>query len=98
MDRYTVIGVDYEVDLSFEFAIHYIKDKLNKTTALFYLIRCAFAHGCFSLYEENERYFVFENFHNNKSKGRAVLKESTLFKLRDLVNESTEELKNRRYK
>lgn len=92
-DRYASVGIDQGTDLSFEFAFHYVKDKLNPTTSLYFFIRCAFAHGCFNIYEKNgERYYMLENFHDGNSKGRAVLKRSTLLMLRDLVIETTEEL------
>lgn len=91
-DRYAGLGVNVEADLSFEFALHYVKEKLNKTTGLYYFIRCSFAHGCFSVYGDNPRYYMLENLHDGRSKGRAVLKGSTLLTLRDLVNETTEEL------
>ncbi len=91
-DRYAGIGVHFETDLSFEFALHYVKDKLNPTTGLYYFIRCSLAHGGFSVYGDNTKYYMLENIHDGKSKGRAVMKESTLLTLRDLVNETTEEL------
>lgn len=66
-------------DCSFEFAVHTVKDGLNKTEALFYLIRNGFAHGGFRISEYNsEAYYVFESRDKGKLKGRAILKESTL--------------------
>lgn len=86
-DRYAGEGIWESVDFSFEFAYHYVKEGLNQATALYYMIRCAFAHGCFSIHDNNgEIYYMFENFHDNQSKGRAVLKESTLFTLRDIID------------
>ena len=73
-------------DCSFEFAVHTVKSGLNKTEALFYFIRNAFAHGGFkaSVYK-GEKYYVFENRQDQQLKGRAILKESTLLYWRSLL-------------
>ncbi|MBR3328157.1 MAG: hypothetical protein IKG22_12630 [Atopobiaceae bacterium] len=66
-------------DCSFEFAVHTVKDGLNKTEALFYLIRNAFAHGGFRVSGyEGKKYYVFENRQGCIVKGRAILEEQTL--------------------
>jgi hypothetical protein len=66
-------------DCSFEFAVHAVKNDLNDTQSLFYLIRNSFAHGGFRICHYNgERYFVFENREKGRLKGRAIFKEHTL--------------------
>lgn len=71
---------------SFEFAVHNQKDGHNKTEALFYLIRNAFAHGGFRINEyEGQRFYVFENRHDGKIKGRAIFQEKTLLSWIDIV-------------
>lgn len=66
-------------DCSFEFAVHTVRDGLNKTEALFYLIRNSFAHGGFRKHKyEGEIYYAFENQNNGMLKGRAIFREQTL--------------------
>lgn len=73
-------------DCSFEFAVHTVKDKSNKTEALFYLIRNGFAHGGFRINKyQSEIYYVFESCDKGKLKGRAILKESTLKNWMEIV-------------
>ena len=73
-------------DCSFEFAIHSIRSGLNKTEALFYLIRNGFAHGGFRVCSyRGEKYFVFESTDRGTLKGRAVLKQDTLLAWMKLV-------------
>lgn len=73
-------------DCSFEFAVHTIKSGLNKTEALFYLIRNGFAHGGFRICKfNNEMFYVFETKQKDKLKGRAILKEKTLLKWAKLI-------------
>ena len=68
-----------DYNCSFEFAVHTVKHGLNKTEALFYLIRNSFAHGGFRISKyEGERYYVFENRQGDVLKGRAIFKEQTL--------------------
>ena len=73
-------------DCSFEFAVHTVKSGFNKTEALFYFIRNAFAHGGFkkSSYK-NANYYVLENRQDGALKGRAILKESTLLRWRKIL-------------
>ena len=67
-----------KLDFSREFAIH-SNNKNSKTKSFFYTIRCAFAHGRFSYSKYNkEIYYLLENEHNNKIKGRILIKEKTL--------------------
>ncbi len=64
---------------SFEFAVHTVKGGLNKTEALFYLIRNSFAHGGFKTSKcKGITYYVFENRQGDQIKGRAVIRESSL--------------------
>ena len=68
----------------FEYAIYkYKKSSFKKTERFFYYIRCALAHGAFCIHtHDNEKYYCFENIHNNSKKmilnARMVLKEKTL--------------------
>lgn len=73
-------------DCSFEFAIHSVKEGLNKTEALFYLIRNGFAHGGFNKSKyKNEYFYAFENRQGSTLKGRAVLREATLLAWKEAV-------------
>lgn len=75
-------------DCSFEFAVHTVKDGLNKTEGLFYFIRNAFAHGGFRTSEyDGETFYAFENRNGGCLKGRAVIKESTLLAWRKILSE-----------
>jgi len=83
-------------DCSFEFAIHTVKDGLNKTEALFYLIRNGFAHGGFRLCEfGGETFYVFESKDRSKLKGRAILREKTLLAWMQIVLEGPAGLSKR---
>lgn len=92
MDRYAAIGAFDGTECNGEFALHYIRDGLSKTTSLYFFIRCALAHGCFNIVSNGENYYIFENMHDETSKGRAVIKESTLRTLMSVVTELTDEL------
>lgn len=73
-------------DCSFEFAVHTVKEGLNKTEALFYLIRNGFAHGGFRICKyKGETFYAFESNDKGKLKGRAVLKEETLLSWIDVL-------------
>ena len=66
-------------DDSYEFAIHVVKEGLNKTEALFYFIRNSFAHGGFKTSKcKGSIYYVLENRLDGQLKGRAVIREKTL--------------------
>ena len=79
-------------DCSFEFAIHTIKDGLNKTEGLFYFIRNAFAHGGFATSSfKGEKYYVLENRQGSKLKGRAVIREATLLNWIKIVEKGPRE-------
>lgn len=79
-------------DCSFEFAIHAIKDGLNKTEGLFYFIRNAFAHGGFATSSfKGEKYYVLENRQGSKLKGRAVIRETTLLNWIKIVEKGPRE-------
>ena len=78
-------GIFNSVKLPREFAIHTAHNNSN-TEGLFYAIRCAFAHGAFSLHTcSGERYYFFENKDRDKYKGRIVIKESSLISIIDTV-------------
>lgn len=69
------------LDLSKEFAIH-SNNKKTKTKSFFYTIRCAFAHGAFGICKhKKDKYYLLENVHNNKLKGRILIKEKTLLEI-----------------
>lgn len=80
-------------DPHFEMLI-YIKDSsLGKTKTVFYFIRNAFAHGSFSVFNNNGKpVYYLENKYKNKVKGRFRLKESTLLRWIELFNSSPSEL------
>lgn len=64
-----------------ECAIHTINGKhcTGNTDSLFYTIRCAFAHGSFSIHTHNgDTFYLLENRDGSKLKGRLVVKEETL--------------------
>ena len=66
-------------DDSYEFAVHTVKKGLNKTEALFYLIRNSFAHEGFKTSKfKGITYYVFENRQGDQMKGRAVIRETSL--------------------
>lgn len=72
-----------------EIAIH-TASRENKTASLFYAIRCAFAHGSFSIHTYNkEKYYFIENRDGNKLKARLILKEETLLGWANLVERMT---------
>ena len=80
------------VDFSKEIAIHTENSKysLRRTASLFYAIRCAFAHGGFSIHKcSKERYYLLENFDAGRIKARLVLKEETLIKWIEIVEKGT---------
>lgn len=73
------IGMLQSYECGNEFAVHTVKTELNKTEALFYLIRNSLAHGSFRISKHNnETYYVFESRQGEQLKGRAIIKESTL--------------------
>lgn len=81
-------------DSEFEMIIFAKRSDLCRTTTLFYFIRNAFAHGSFSVFNNNGRpVYYLENRYKGKVKGRFRLKESTLLKWIDLFYSSPEELK-----
>lgn len=60
--------------------------KKNKTKSLIYSIRCAFAHGAFNKKEYfGEQFYFFENRQKNKLRGRIVVKEETLLKIIEII-------------
>ena len=64
-----------------EYALYAKSKNYGKVESLFYLIRCALAHGSFDVRTyKKERYYLFENRYRNQLRGRAVLKEKTLLR------------------
>ena len=58
----------------------------TKTNALFYGIRCAFAHGGFRIFEDaGETWYELENRHHDTVRGHFQLKEATLREWMKLV-------------
>lgn len=81
LEKYNILN---DVAIPFEVAIHTQKKELIKAEALFYSIRCAFAHGSFNIYiYKKQKYYFLENKESKKLKGRIILKEKTLLKIID---------------
>ena len=58
----------------------------TKTSALFYGIRCAFAHGSFRIFEDaGVCWYELENRNSGKVRGHFLLKETTLHEWMELV-------------
>lgn len=73
------------VKLPIEIIIHTNKNN-SKTVGLFHMIRCAFAHGAFSIHKYNkDNYYFFENSYKKRCRGRIVVKEKTLLKWINIV-------------
>lgn len=73
------------VRMPMEIAIHTSRKDSN-TVGLFYSIRCAFAHGAFSLHNcDGETYYFLENKDKEVYKGRIVIKESSLISIIETV-------------
>ena len=80
--------IDKTVRFADEIVIHTENSKLctGKTDSMFYAIRCALAHGSFSVHEyKSHKYYILENKDNGELKARMVLKEDTLIKWIDLI-------------
>ena len=74
-----------EVKMPLEIALHTERNN-NKTEGLFYSIRCAFAHGAFSIHKfKGEKYYFLENEDKGKLKGRIVVKEQSLLSWIEIV-------------
>ena len=58
------------------------QSKLSQTDSIFYTIRNAFAHGSFFV---DDSWYYFENYHKSKYLGRIKVKEKTLLKWIELV-------------
>lgn len=59
----------------------------GKTDSLFYAIRCALAHGSFSIRKcKGEKYYLLENCDKGKLKARMIIKETTLLTWINEVN------------
>lgn len=81
MREYKILN---DLEIPIEIAIHTNKNGLTKAEALFYSIRCAFAHGSFNVYSyKKEKYYFLENKEGKDLKGRIILKEKSLLKIID---------------
>lgn len=68
-----------------EYAVH-TKSRDSKTESLYYAIRCAFAHGSFDIVKRrNNKYYYLENRDKGIIKAKILLKEESLLKLIELV-------------
>lgn len=75
------------VSLPLEIAIHNKKDN-SKVDGLYYAIRCALAHGAFSIHRcKGDKYYLLENKDKGILKGRIILKEKSLLELIDVIDE-----------
>lgn len=80
-----VHGIYDNVKMPMEIAVHTTRNDSN-TVGLFYAIRCALAHGAFSIHNCNgEKYYFLENRDIKVIKGRIVIKESSLISIIDTV-------------
>ncbi len=74
-------GIYESVKLPCEIAIHSEKNN-SKVIGLYYAVRCALAHGAFSIHQyKDAMYYFLENKDNGILKGRIVLKEESLLAL-----------------
>lgn len=80
-------GIFESVSLPLEVAIHIKRDD-SKVDGLYYAIRCALAHGAFSLHRcKGVKYYLLENKNQGILKGRIVLKEESLLELINVVRD-----------
>lgn len=71
-----------------EMAIH-TNNKNSNIDSFFYAIRCAIAHGSFSIRKhDNIIYYILENKDKGKIKSRMVIKEETLLDIINIVSKS----------
>lgn len=79
-------NIGKNVDLPMEYIVH-CKRYDSDIKGLYYAIRCALAHGGFSIYEiKDDKYYLLENKDRGYVKGRLVLKETSLLGLIEAVN------------
>lgn len=89
-------GIFDSVRMPMEIAIHTLRND-SKTVGLFYSVRCALAHGAFSLHVcDGETYYFLENKDKDIYKGRIVIKESSLLSIIDTVESVASEKKKRK--
>ena len=73
------------VKLPTEIIIH-TNSQSSKTASLFHTIRCAFAHGSFAIHKYNkDNYYFFENNNKKGCSGRIIIKEKTLLKWINII-------------
>lgn len=69
-----------------EIAIH-INNKHSNIDSFFYAVRCAIAHGSFSVRKhEKQVFYILENKHKGEIKARIVIKESTLLDIIKIIS------------
>ena len=79
-----------------EMAIH-INNKNSNIDSFFYAVRCAIAHGSFSVRKhKGQAFYVLENKDKGKLKARIVIKESTLIYIMKIVSNPEKYSKKRR--
>lgn len=84
-DKIKEKNIYHSVELPIELIIH-MKSQNSKTIGLFHTIRCAFAHGAFAIHKYNkDNYYFFENNNKNGCSGRIIVKEKTLLKWINIV-------------
>lgn len=83
-------------DSNFDMIIFKKDWRINKTKSIFYSIRNAFAHGTFSVLENNgNTIYYFENESSETIKAQIRLKENTLLKWIDLFYSSANEIREK---
>lgn len=72
-----------------EMAIH-INNKNSNIDSFFYAVRCAIAHGSFSVRKHNgQAFYILENKDKGKLKARIVIKEDTLVHIIEIVSDAS---------
>lgn len=81
-------------DKNFEMVFFKKHNAMNLPSSVFYYIRCALAHGSFSIVDKNGvKTYYLESRKNGKVKARIRLREKTLLEWIDLFNSSSSALK-----
>lgn len=89
---------NFETNIPEEYAIH-TKSRDGKTESLYYAIRCALAHGSFDIHKhKGVRYYYLENRDKNIVKAKIVIKEESLLKLIELVENRGNQHEHKRSK
>jgi hypothetical protein len=84
------------VDGNSEFIVFKENSELKKLKSIFYAIRNAFAHGSFSIVNNNQNtIYYLESAKDEKIKSQIKLKESTLLDWIDLFNSTPDEIREK---